>query len=258
MRTLAERGVRAEGLIPVFPSKTFPCHYALVTGLYPGHNGIVSNNMRDATIGGEFHLSDRSAVEDPRWWGGEPIWVTAEKNGLPAAAMFWPGTETEIAGHRPSHWHRFDKDFSFERRVEQVLEWLDAEPRPRVITLYFEHPNDVSHHYGAEAPETRSAVAGVDARLADLLAGIEERGLEGAVDLILTSDHGMADIDPDHVVLLDDYVGIPGGGAVRVRSLRPDLPRRGASRAAAGDAARSASEARDLRARRDPRALPPA
>jgi predicted AlkP superfamily pyrophosphatase or phosphodiesterase len=213
LRRLAVDGVRAEGLIPVFPSKTFPCHYSIVTGLYPGHHGIVSNNMYDAEIGGEFHLGDRDAVEDARWWGGEPIWVTAEKQGLISAAMFWPGAEAEIAGHRPSHWHRYDKEFTFEARVDQVLEWLDLprRERPRMITLYFEHPNDVSHRYGPEAPETRDAVREVDARVNDLVSGLAERGLTGEVDLIITSDHGMAEVAIDRMVVIDDYVEFEEG-----------------------------------------------
>jgi len=213
LRQLAEAGVRAKGLIPAFPSKTFPCHYSIVTGLYPGHHGIVSNNMYDAQIGGEFHLSDRDAVEDTRWWGGEPIWVTAETQGVTAAAMFWPGTEAEIAGVRPTYWHHYDKAFAFGDRVEQVLEWLDlpAAERPRLITLYFEYPNDVSHGFGPEAPETRAAVRDVDGRIGDLLAGLAERGSAADVDLIVTSDHGMADVSTERVVVMDDYVDFEDG-----------------------------------------------
>ncbi|MCZ6507954.1 MAG: ectonucleotide pyrophosphatase/phosphodiesterase [Acidobacteria bacterium] len=210
---LAAAGVRAQGLIPVFPSKTFPCHYSIVTGLYPGTHGIISNNMYDPVIGGEFHLGDRAAVEDTRWWGGEPIWVTAEKQGLKAAAMFWPGTEAEIAGERPSYWHPFDKGFSFGDRVAQVLAWLDlpAAQRPRVITLYFEYPNDVSHHFGPDARETHAAVSEVDGLIGDLLAGLEARGLRESVDLVITSDHGMAEVSIDRVVVLDDYVEFEEG-----------------------------------------------
>jgi predicted AlkP superfamily pyrophosphatase or phosphodiesterase len=209
---LAAVGVRAEGLIPTFPSKTFPSHYSIVTGLHPGHHGIVSNNMRDAALG-EFHLGDRAAVEDTRWWGGEPIWVTAEKQGVKAAAMFWPGSEAEIAGVRPSYWQRYDETFTFEARVEQVLSWLDLPPaeRPHMITLYFEYPNDVSHQYGPQAPETHAAVREVDERVGDLLAGLAARGLASQVDLIVVSDHGMAAVGPERVVVIDDYVEFEEG-----------------------------------------------
>ncbi len=212
VRRLAAEGVRAEGLIPAFPSKTFPCHYTIATGLYPGHHGIISNNMVDPAIG-EFHLSDRQAVEDSRWWGGEPIWVTAERQGVRAAAMFWPGTEAKIAGVRPSAWSRYDKGVPFAERVERVLGWLDLgeDERPRLITLYFEHPNDVSHRYGPEAEETRAAVAEVDAHLADLVRGIAERGLDDRVHLLLTSDHGMARIAPGNAIVLDELADLEEG-----------------------------------------------
>ena len=164
--------------------------------------------MYDPVIGGRFDPGDRDAVADTRWWGGEPIWVTAEKQGVKAATMFWPGIEAEIAGERPSYWHRFDKGFSFVDRVAQVLAWLDlpAAQRPRVITLYFEYPNDVSHHFGPDARETHAAVSEVDGRIGDLLAGLEARGLREDVDLVITSDHGMAEVSIDRVVVFDDYV----------------------------------------------------
>lgn len=244
VRALAARGVRAKGLIPAFPSKTFPSHYTTVTGLHPGNHGIISNNMVDPTLGSEFHLGDRGSVEDSRWWGGEPIWVTAEKAGLVAAAMFWPGTETEIAGIRPTYWHRWNEDFAYRDRVAQVLAWLDLprEEQPRLITLYFQDPNDTSHDYGPKAPETRAAVREVDQRLGDLLAGIAERGLETRVNVIVTSDHGMAAVDPERVVVLDDYVTLeeselfesgaflqivpgPGREAILIEALRGAHPR---------------------------------
>jgi predicted AlkP superfamily pyrophosphatase or phosphodiesterase len=145
--------------------------------------------------------------------GGEPIWVTAEKQGIKAAAMFWPGSEAEIAGVRPSYWHRYDQEFSFEARVEQVLAWLDLPPaeRPRLITLYFEYPNDVSHQYGPQAPETHAAVREVDDRVGDLVAGLAARDLAFRVDLIVVSDHGMADVGPGRVVVIDDFVEFETG-----------------------------------------------
>ena len=67
---LASRGVRAEGLIPVFPSKTFPNHYSIVTGQYPARHGILSNNLVDDALPGRFSLSqrDRWVQQDTRWW----------------------------------------------------------------------------------------------------------------------------------------------------------------------------------------------
>ncbi len=210
LQRLAASGVRAEGLIPVFPSKTFPAHYSLVTGLYPGRHGIFSNNMYDPEFDAEFHLSDRDAVEDSRWWGGEPIWNTAEEQGVRTATMFWPGSEAEIGGVRPSYWRRFDISLDHRDRVAQILGWLDLPPaeRPRFLTLYLEQPNDTSHDFGPEAPETFAAVREVDARVGELVAGLEERGLLGQVNVVVVSDHGMAETGPQRVVIVDDYVEI--------------------------------------------------
>ena len=52
---LAAEGVQADGLIPQFPSKTFPNHYTIVTGLTLAHHGIISNNIRDAATPGRIH-----------------------------------------------------------------------------------------------------------------------------------------------------------------------------------------------------------
>lgn len=226
---IAKRGVRAEGLIPVFPSKTFPAHYTIVTGLYPGHHGIVSNDMRDPEIEDEFHLSNRKAVEDPRWWGGEPIWATAEKHGLTSAAMFWPGSEAPVGGTQPTYWHRYDGGVSYRERVDQVLAWLDLPPseRPRMVTLYFGDPNETSHRWGPTAPQTFEAVREVDARLGDLVHGIEERGLTASVNLVVVSDHGMADVVADQVVFLDDYVELKRGELFQQGALVQIFPRPG-------------------------------
>ena len=213
LNRLAERGVRAEGLIPVYPSKTFPSHYSIVTGLYPGHHGIISNNLYDSEMDAEFHLHDRLAVQDPRWWGGEPIWVTAERQGMVSGTLFWPGSEAEIGGFRPTYWRPYNESLPFESRVAKVLEWLDLpkKKRPRIITLYFEYPNDVSHVYGPEAPETFASIREVDARIGDLVRGIGRRRLARSVNLIIVSDHGMAEVSPKRVVFLDDYVDLQKG-----------------------------------------------
>lgn len=208
LTALAARGVRAEGLIPVYPSKTFPCHYSVVTGLYPGHHGILFNDIYDAEFDAEFHLRDRDAVTDPRWWGGEPIWVTAERQGVRAGAMFWPGTEGAIGGVRPSYWRPYDSRFSYRDRVDTVLGWLDLPPgeRPRMMTLYFQTPDGPSHHHGPLSPQAFAAAREVDARIGDLVAGIERRGLTDRVNLIVVSDHGMAETSRERAIILDDYV----------------------------------------------------
>ncbi len=207
---LAARGVVAERLIPVFPTKTFPNHYTIVTGLYAEHHGIVANNMYDPERDAWFRLGDRDAVTDPAWWGGEPIWVTAERQGLTTAAFFWPGAEAPIQGVHPTHWRPYDGSVPNTDRVRQVLEWLDlpAERRPSFITLYFSHVDDAAHRYAQDSEEVRAAIREADALIGLLITGLEARGLRDNVNVIVTSDHGMAPTSSERVILVDDYLNL--------------------------------------------------
>lgn len=207
LRALAGRGVRSEGLIPVFPTKTFPNHYTIVTGLYTEHHGIVANTMDDETIGERFTMSSATA-KDSRWWGGEPLWVTAEAQGLRTASMFWPGSEVEIKGVRPTHWKPYDDDYPHRDRVNQVLEWLrlPAPERPAFITLYFSEVDTVGHRQGPESQAVLEAAARIDVEMAALVDGVRALGLDDLVHYVIVSDHGMAQLSADRVIVLDDYL----------------------------------------------------
>jgi len=207
LRALAAQGVLSEGLIPVFPSKTFPNHYTIVTGLYTEHHGIVSNTMFDDAIGERFTMSAATA-KDSRWWGGEPLWVTAETQGQRSASMFWPGSEVEIKGVRPSHWKPYEDDYPHRDRVNQVLDWLrlPVAERPTFITLYFSEVDSVGHRSGPDSTEVIEAAERIDAEIAALVAGVRELGLDSSVHYVIVSDHGMAQLSTDRVVVLDDYL----------------------------------------------------
>ncbi len=207
---LAARGVTTAAMRPSFPSLTFPNHYTLVTGLRPDRHGIVNNNMDDPDLG-RFALSRREAVEDGRWWAdAEPIWVTAERAGLATATMFWPGSEAAIRGVRPGRWLPFDGKMPNRDRVAQLLAWLDGTPRPRFLTLYFDTVDHDGHDFGPDSAEVNRAVAEVDARIGDLLAGLAARGIDA--NIILVADHGMAQVSSRQRILLD---GLIDPGAVR-------------------------------------------
>ncbi len=204
---LAAEGVHAEWMRPAYPALTFPNHYTLVTGLRPDRHGLVHNAMYDEDLGW-FALKDRAAVGDTRWWEGEPIWVTAERAGLPTATMFWPGSEAPVQGVRPTRWSPFQEGLALDIRIGRVLGWL-SEPdatRPRLATLYFEHPDAAGHGYGPQSPQLREALRQVDGALGDLLAGLDARGLRDRVNLVIVSDHGMAEVAPGHAIAVEDMV----------------------------------------------------
>lgn len=217
LRALAADGVRAERMTPSFPSKTFPNHFTLVTGLYPGNHGIVANWFYEPETGDKF---DMSRLE-PHWWaGGEPVWITAERQGLRTACYFWPGSEVNYHGHRASQSLPFDKKQTCARRVDGLLAWLGvpAAQRPRFATLYFDIVDTAGHDFGPDAPETAAAVREADAALGRLLAGLERLGLRDRTNLVLVSDHGMSPCGPDRVIFFEDLMDV---SQVRIEATGP-------------------------------------
>ncbi|MEW5684430.1 MAG: ectonucleotide pyrophosphatase/phosphodiesterase [Pseudomonadota bacterium] len=227
---LAAGGVRG-AMRPSFPSKTFPNHYTLVTGLRPDRHGIVENNIEDPAIPGvTFKMADRQAVRDRRWWDqGEPIWVTAERAGVAAAPMFWPGAEAEVRGVRPAHWLTYDEAMPMEERVDWLLARLDGgERRPGFLTLYFHHIDTAGHDFGPDSPEVDAMLPRVDSAIGRLVAGLGARGLDA--NILIVADHGMAPLSDARRIFLDDL--LPAGayrylGAGAILTLYPTPGREG-------------------------------
>jgi predicted AlkP superfamily pyrophosphatase or phosphodiesterase len=200
-------GVRAQWMKPSFPALTFPNHYTIVTGLRPNHHGIIHNSMQEEALG-RFQLNLRDAVNDPRWWGGEPIWVGAERAGIRTATWSWPGSEVAIQGVRPSQWHSYDETVSLPDRVDEVLRWVgQTDPdAPRLVTLYMEQVDKAGHHYGPDSPEYAAAIVRADDAIGRLLDGLKERGIADSTNLIVVSDHGMATVPDGQTIAVEDMV----------------------------------------------------
>jgi predicted AlkP superfamily pyrophosphatase or phosphodiesterase len=189
---MAARGASApDGMIPSYPSTTFPNHLALITGLYPEHHGIVANIFYDPAQQQRYAYSDPAAVQDGSWYSGVPLWSLAEQNQMRAACYFWPGSEAEIAGKRPSYYLKFDPTIPNDQRIEQVLAWLRLPPaqRPHFITLYMAEVDGAGHEHGPDSKETANAVKFVDAEVGKLIAGLD--ALHLSIDLFVLADHGM-------------------------------------------------------------------
>lgn len=194
-------------MVPSFPTKTFPNHYSIATGLLPAHHGIVANTMVDSVLG-RFTTADTIVNRKPGWWLGEPIWITAERQGRRAATMFWVGSEVAYAGRRPTFWRSFDAYLPSQDRVDQVLAWLALpdSTRPALVTLYLNRVDVMGHRFGPDHPAVDSAIAVVDSAVGRVLDGIDRLGLATRTDVIVVSDHGMTGISPERIVFLDDYV----------------------------------------------------
>lgn len=207
---MAARGVSARKMQPGFPSKTFPNHFTLVTGLLPDHHGVVSNTMRDPDIPDvTFSMSNRAAVVDASWWTAEPIWNTLERAGKRTAPLLWPGSEAAIGGMRPSRWVQYQQNIADDRRIQMVLDLFSGPEStwPAFATMYWHSVDDAGHRHGPESDETRAAVEGVDAALGRLLRALAARRIAG-LHVIVVSDHGMSQLAPERTVYLDDYVDL--------------------------------------------------
>ena len=203
---LGARGASApEGMIPAYPSITFPNHYTIVTGLYPEHHGIVANVFYDPARKQVYSYKDEQTVTDGTWYGGTPLWVLAEQQGMRSACFFWPGSEANIQGTLPTYYMKYDAKFPNRKRVEQVLEWLQlpAERRPHFITLYFSDVDSAGHAHGPDSPEVAAAVREVDDEIGRLVEGVAKLNLR--VDVVVVADHGMAKVEGDWINLSEYF-----------------------------------------------------
>jgi alkaline phosphatase D len=212
---LGKKGVWApEGMMPSYPSLTFPNHFTIVTGLYPEHHGLVANTFYDETKHERYSIADAKAVTDGSWYSGVPLWSLAESQGMHAACLFWPGSEAEIAGHRPSWYAVFNNKTQATEEVEQarfddavaLLKMPEAE-RPHFITIYYSEPDHEGHEYGPDAPQTKAAVVKMDKMVGKLKKALDSTKLP--IDLVVVSDHGMAKIEGGWITL-DEFADLSG------------------------------------------------
>ncbi len=230
---LGHDGVWApQGMLPSYPSLTFPNHLSIITGLYPEHHGIVGNSFRDEqrqALGKSaiYSIRDASAVTDGSWYSGIPLWSLAEAQGMRTACLFWPGSEAEIAGERPSEYLKFDDHIDESRRISQVAAWLrePASQRPHFITLYFSDADHAGHAYGPDAPETHAAIHHLDTMIGLLRDTLLATKLP--IDLIVVSDHGMAKTQGPWITLSDfaDLTGFETDGPLLYAKSEADRQR---------------------------------
>ncbi len=205
LKKMAREGVQAFSLEPVFPSKTFPNHYSMVTGMYPENHGIIYNDFFDPFKGLRYKVGDTASVREARWYSGEALWETAERQGVRSASFFWPGSEVHLAYRHPTYYKYYDGKVPYRNRVDTVLAWLrlPANRRPHFITLYFDATDTEGHRYGPDSPELNRAIVRLDQTLGYLLDGLAKLPIGREVNLIVVSDHGMTAIDSTRIIPIE-------------------------------------------------------
>jgi predicted AlkP superfamily pyrophosphatase or phosphodiesterase len=205
LNKIAKEGVHAKSMRPSYPTKTFPNHYAIVTGLYPDHHGIINNVFYDSALNESFSLSTK-AKNDSRFYGGNPIWNVAEQQGVKAASFFWPGSDTDQK--RPGIYKNYDDKIPYGNRIDTVIKWLELpeKQRPHLITLYFDEPDHTGHNFGPLSPENEKMVHKMDSVMGQLSSKLDQLSIGKRINLIIVSDHGMADISNDKKVAVLDYL----------------------------------------------------
>lgn len=206
---LGKEGVKAI-MQPSFPSVTFPNHYTLATGLVPDHHGIIANTFLDQESGLVFSLGNKETKQDPRFWGGEPIWITAKKQGKKVGVVYWPGSDVAIQGTYPYIYHNYEKKplLTFTERIveiERMLKLPESE-RPQLIMAYFDEPDHSGHTYGPESKQTRKQVETLDCLLGQLWNDIQRMPDGKNINLIVTADHGMDRNSNERIINLANYL----------------------------------------------------
>lgn len=203
-----DHGVKAESMQPIFPSKTFPNHYAIATGSYAGTHHLMANSFYNPKFDDFYAIGDASKVTDGKWYKAEPIWVTAERQGVTSASYFWVGSEADITGIKPSIVKEYDHDFPYEARIDSVMSWfqLPEEKRPQLVLLYFDEPDSDGHRLGPENPELHKTIQYMDGILGKILQGIEKLPIGDKINLILVSDHGMTTVGKRQSINITPYI----------------------------------------------------
>lgn len=199
MAAIASQGTRAKGLMPVYPSKTFPNHLSIVTGQYPSHHGIVDNNFYDTERKQRYHMGD--GVKDSSWLTTLPIWNLAEFQGVKAATFFWPESAARINGATPTYYYNYSTPTPNQQRVDQIIDWLKLPKasRPMLVTGYFSIVDSMGHRFGPESARTKGAVQHIDKLMGQLWERLNTE-VDIPVNLIIVSDHGMTEITADAMI----------------------------------------------------------
>ncbi|KUO60898.1 phosphodiesterase [bacterium BRH_c32] len=198
----ASEGVNSLSLEPCFPSKTFPNHMSIITGMYPQNHGIIHNTIYNRFTEKTYKMSDSNEVRDPRWYLGEPFWETAERQGITTASYFWPGSEMKLDYRRPTYFLPYDHDCPEDKKIAGIIDWLSLpeSQRPHFITVYFHETDDDGHNFGPNSPEINRSIVKLDSIAGLLLSSLSKLPIKDSINVVFLSDHGMTEISKERQI----------------------------------------------------------
>lgn len=210
--SVAAKGVSTLSIRPAFPSKTFPNHLSIITGMYPEHHGIIHNDFRDPFTGRRYSISDTAEVTDSRWYLGEAFWVTAERQGIKTASYFWPGVPQKVSYRNPHYYEIYNKKIPYIKRIEGVIDWLKMpyKDRPHFITLYMDETDVQGHRFGPNSPQVNSAIKLLDSLSGVLIGKLKDIKMYDSTNVIFLSDHGMTEVSNDRLINVEEILGTSG------------------------------------------------
>lgn len=202
LEKMKSKGIHALSLRPSFPSKTFPNHQSIITGMYIDNHGIISNNFKDPFTGERYKLGDTISVRESKWYLGEAFWETARRQGIKTASYFWPGSEITIEERRPNYYHKYEHNRPYNKRVDGIFDWLKLpiNERPHFITLYFDATDTYGHRYGTTSTQLNNSIKMLDTLIGKLNEGLDKLNLLDSTNIIIVADHGMTDISKERSI----------------------------------------------------------
>lgn len=218
LQSLTARGVHArKGMKGVFCTVTFPSHWTIVTGLYEESHGIIGNNFYDPISNRSFSMASREKY----WYGGEPIWVTAKRQGRKTGVYFWVGSQVDQGRYNPDFAPPYDQSVPLRQRIDTVIKWL-TEDHVDLAMMYWNQPDTAGHAYGVMSDQVVKELNMIDDELDRMLSILGEKGMLPHLNIIVTADHGMMNLTTDGEILIhaddpgirDNVVRIPDSGIV--------------------------------------------
>ncbi|MCB0731624.1 MAG: alkaline phosphatase family protein, partial [Ignavibacteriae bacterium] len=224
---IKNEGVNALSLRPSFPSKTFPNHYSIVTGMYPENHGIIANNFVNPFTNEVYKLGDTISVRDSKWYLGEAFWETAERNGIKTASYFWPGSEVKTDHRRPSIYEKYEHNRPYKSRIDGVVKWLKLpeKKRPHFISMYFHDTDSYGHKYGPNSPEINQSIQRLDSLIGYFKIELDKINFLDSVNILIVSDHGMTEINTNRIINIENILcgyNVKFGGEKPFMTIEPE------------------------------------